>query len=197
MKDPRLAVLGGLVLAAALAACSACSGERDREPAQAPVTTHVAEPTEVIDQGLMIALGQAKNFHHKAKVYMTDGNLTAATAAVRQILSLAFPRGAPEADDVRNDARALLAKLFVSQGQLDEASRTIDEGLAQIQRESFFVANLYTVQGEIHEARAVAFDAAGEATKASAVDERHKAIASYDRSIQINERLQSKLMEER
>lgn len=196
--------LGMALGALALAACS----ERD---AGAPGTrgasgtarsvTRVADPSEdasdLIDQELLIALAQAKNFHHKAKVYMSDGNLTAATAAVRQILSLVFPRGAPEAEDVRNDARALLAKLLVSQGQLDEAARTIDEGLAQSQRESFFVANLYTVQGEIHEARAAALDAAGEASKAAASQERRAAIASYDRSIQINERLQKKLMEER
>ncbi|HET9626272.1 MAG TPA: hypothetical protein VFP84_33145 [Kofleriaceae bacterium] len=179
------------VVAWLLVALAACA---DRDP---PPTTRTAEPTEAIDQDLMIALGQAKNFHHKAKVYMTDGNLVAATASVRQILSLAFPRGAPEADDVRNDARALLAKLLVSQGQLDEATRTVDEGLAQSERESFFVANLYTVQGEIHEARASALDAGGEAGKAAATDERHKAIASFDRSIQINERLQKKLMEAR
>jgi tetratricopeptide (TPR) repeat protein len=183
-----------LAVVMALGACVACSSERDASP---PPATRVADPTDVIDQDLMIALGQAKNFHHKAKLYMTDGNLTAATASVRQILSLHFPMGAPEADDVRNDARALLAKLLVSQGQLDEAMRTIDEGLAQSQRESFFVANLYTVQGEIHEARAAGFDAAGEPGKASAAEERRAAIRSYDRSIQINERLQKKLLEER
>lgn len=180
-----------------LAACAACSGERD---ASSPPVTRVADPgdlTGVIDQDLMIALAQAKNFHHKAKIYMTDGNLTAATASVRQVLSLHFPRGAAEADDVRNDARALLAKLLMSQGQLDEAMRTIDEGLASSQRESFFVANLYTVQGEIHEARAAAFDAAGEPGKAAGIDERRAAISSYDRSIQINERLQKTLLEER
>jgi tetratricopeptide (TPR) repeat protein len=184
----------GLVMVAALAAFPACGGEHDPGP---PPSTRVADPGDVIDHGLMIALAQAKNFHHKAKVYMTDGNLTAATASVRQILSLSFPRGAPEADDVRNDARALLAKLLMSQGQLDEAMRTIDEGLAASQRESFFVANLYTVQGELHEARAVAFDAAGDAGKPSAEGERRAAIRSYDTSIQINERLQKKLLEER
>jgi len=184
----------GLVMVVALAAVPACGGEHDPGP---PPSTRVADPSDVIDHGLMIALAQAKNFHHKAKVYMTDGNLTAATASVRQILSLAFPRGAPEADDVRNDARALLAKLLVSQGQLDEAARTIDEGIAQSQRESFFVANLYTVRGEIHEARAAALDATGEPGKAAASDERRAAIAAYDRSIQINERLQKTLMEER
>ena len=187
----------GFAAVVALAACVACRSERDPGP---PPATRVADPsdvTDVIDQGLMIALAQAKNFHHKAKVYMTDGNLTAATASVRQILSLAFPKGAPEADDVRNDARALLAKLLMSQGQLDEATRTIDEGLAASQRESFFVANLYTVQGELHEARAVAFDALGESGKVSGEGERRQAISSYDKSIQINERLQKKLLEER
>jgi hypothetical protein len=184
----------GIALALALVGCSS---EREREGASSAASTQVADPGDVIDQGLMVALAQAKNFHHKAKVYMTDGNLTSATASVRQILSLRFPSGAPEADDVRNDARALLAKLLVSQNQLDEAARTIEEGLAQAPRESFFVANLYTVQGEIHEARAAALDATGEPGKAAAGDERRAAIASYDRSIQINERLQKKLMEER
>jgi tetratricopeptide (TPR) repeat protein len=198
-----LAVACAVWLSACSSSSSSPSGAGERDPAsssargQDPGTTRVADPGDAIDQDLMIALGQAKNFHHKAKIYMTDGNLTAATAAVRQILSLAFPKGAAEADDVRNDARALLAKLLVSQGQIDEATRAIDEGLAQSQRESFFVANLYTVQGEIHEARAATFDAMGEAGKASATDERRAAIGSYDRSIQINERLQKKLMEER
>ena len=191
--------LGGVAFVAALAAfaCLACSSERDGNVPPALPATRLADPGDVIDQDLMIALAQAKNFHHKARIYMADGNLTAATASVRQILSLAFPKGAPEADDVRNDARALLAKLLMSQGQLDEATRTIDEGLAASQRESFFVANLYTVQGELHEARAAAFEAAGESGKASATDERHAAISSYDKSIQINERLQKKLLEER
>src|SRR5512140_744329 len=184
--------LGGVAFVAALAAvaCLACARARDPHlppPSSGPAgpasssSTRVADPGDVIDQDLMSALAQAKNFHHKAKIYMADGNLTAATASVRQILSLAFPKGAPEADDVRNDARALLAKLLMSQGQLDEATRTIDEGLAASQRESFFVANLYTVQGELHEARAVAFDAAGESGKAPAAEQRRAAISSYDK----------------
>lgn len=186
----------GIALALALVGCAwSCSSERER--ASSVASTRVADPGDVIDQNLMVALAQAKNFHHKAKVYMTDGNLTSATASVRQILSLHFPKDALEAEDVRNDARALLAKLLMSQNQLDDAARTIDEGLAQSQRDSFFVANLYTVQGEIHEARAAALDAAGEPGTASATGERRAAIASYDRSIQINERLQKKLMEER
>ena len=153
--------------------------------------TKLAEPADVIDQNLMVALSKAKNFHHKAKVYMSDGNTTAAIASVREILSLQFPPNAPEADDVRNDARALLAKLLLGQGNLDEAMTVVTEGIAQSQRKSFFVANLYTVKGEIHEARAaqLADD------KAKATAEKHAAIEAYDASNAIDTELQKQLME--
>lgn len=177
---------------AILVAFGACSSET--APAPTKSVTRVAEPDDVIDQELMIALAQAKNFHHKARVYESDGNLREAIASVRQILGLRFPAGAPEADDVRNDARALLGKLLVAQGQLDEAMKVVEEGLAASQRESFFVANLYTVQGEIFEERAKALD---ETDKAKATEARRAAITAFEKSIKINEALQKKLMEER
>lgn len=171
-------------------ACTACTSDR---PEGKP-TTRTADPTEVIDQDLMIALSKAKNFHHKARVYMSDGKLVEATASVREILSLRFPPNAPEAEDVRNDARALLAKLLVGQGQVEEAMTVVTEGIAQSQRESFFVANLFTVKGEVHEARAAALDA----TDKSRIDaEKHAAIEAYDKSNAINTVLQQRLMEER
>jgi outer membrane PBP1 activator LpoA protein len=120
--------------------------------------TQTAEPADVIDQELMIFLGQAKN-------------------------------------DVRLDARARLAKLLLARDNLEDAMRIVAEGLAPRQRESFFVANLYTVKGEIHEALAAHHVEAKEPAKAD--DERRAAIAAYDRSIQINEALQKKLMEGR
>jgi hypothetical protein len=191
----RLAMLsaaGALLVTLAIVTCVACSTDT---PSRPDVSVKVPESSDVIDQELMIALAQAKNFHHKAKVYMSDGNLVDATASVRQILSLRFPGGAPEAEDVRLDARALLAKLLVSQGQVEEAMRTVSEGLAQTSRESFFVANLHTVQGEIHEARAAQLDAAND--KVRSAEEKRAAIAAYDRSIQINAALQKRLMEGR
>jgi tetratricopeptide (TPR) repeat protein len=190
---------GGAALGVALLLGAGCQSEPTSTGAPHRSITRVAESGDVggptaIDQELMIALAQAKNYHHKAKVLMSDGNLAAATAAVRQILSLRFPAGAAEADDVRLDARALLAKLLISQGQLDEAARTVSEGLAQAARESFFVANLHTVMGEIHEARAAQREAAGD--PAQAAQEKRAAIAAFDRSIQINEVLQKRLMGE-
>jgi len=188
------AAIGALLLAAAmfLAGRASAPGERVIQH-----VTSVTDASDVIDEALMTSLVQAKNFHRKAKVYMSDGKIDDAIAAVRQILSLGFPKGAPEADDVRLDARALLAKLLVTQGKLDEAMRTVDEGLASSQRESFFVANLYTVRGEIREARAANYDTEGEPSKAKAADERRGAIEDYDKSIQINEKLQKQLMEQK
>jgi len=151
----------------------------------------LTDPADVTDPALMVALSQAKNFHHKAKVYMTDGKIADAIASVRQILSLRFPPGAPEAEDVRLDARALLAKLLASQGQLEEAMRVVDEGLALSTRKSFFVANLYTVKGEIYEALALNAAAGGNAGNANNL--RRDAITAFDQSIQINEVLQKQL----
>lgn len=192
------ASMAALGLALGLGLGAACSTDGSPQPqgsvTKVPEPGDVSGAGDVINQDLMIALAQAKNFHHKAKVYMSDGNPAAAAAAVRQILSLRFPAGAPEAEDVRLDARALLAKLLVSQGQLDDAATVVAEGLAQASRESFFVANLHTVQGEIHEARAAQLDGGKDPR---AAEERRAAIAEYDRSIQINAALQQRLMEGR
>ncbi len=194
IRPPRrlsLVIAITAVLAGSLG-LAACANEREGKP-----TTRTAEPTEVIDQNLMIALSKANNFHHKARVYMSDGKLVEATASVREILSLKFPAGAPEAEDVRNDARALLAKLLVGQGQIEEAMTVTTEGIAQSQRESFFVANLYTVKGEVHEARAAGLDAADPASTSRIADEKRAAIEAYDKSNAINTVLQQRLMEER
>jgi tetratricopeptide (TPR) repeat protein len=184
----KLATITAVVVA--LAGCHA----REAPPAQTgDSVTQLGEPSDAIGKDLMLALGQAKNLHHKAKVLVSDGDIAGAIASVRQILSLRFPAGAAEADDVRDDARALLAKLLVGQGQLDEAQRTVDEGLAQSPRESFFVANLYTVSGEIHEARAAQLGSGD----VRATDERHAALEAFDRSLKIDEALQKKLVEGR
>lgn len=189
MKYIILAVL--LVTASLVAVLPITACNSPSEPTPTTQITKTAEPADAIDQNLMIALSKAKNFHHKAKVYMSDGNVAAAIASVREILSLQFPPNAPEAEDVRNDARALLAKLLLGQGQIDEAMTVVTEGIAQSQRKSFFVANLYTVKGEIHEARAaqLADD------KAKATAEKHAAIEAYDTSNAIDTELQKQLME--
>lgn len=189
------AVVGLAVVALlALAACEASDDGRAAAPPAGRVT-QVTQPEDGIDQALMIALSQAKNFHHKAKVYMSDGKPDLAIAAVRGVLAVTFPAGAAEAEDVRADARALLAKLLLAQGQPDAAMSEIDAGLAAATRESFFVANLYTVRGEILETQAAKLDGAAAPDDVTRARElKRQAIVAYDKSIAINEALQKQLM---
>jgi hypothetical protein len=190
-----LAVIGItslLTSALVVVGLAGCANEHDGK-----VTTRPAEPTDVIDQELMLSLLTAKNFHRKAQVYMSDGKLVEATASVREILSLKFPAGAPEAEDVRNDARALLSKLLVGQGQIEEAMTVVTEGIAGSQRESFFVANLYTAKGDVHQARAAALDASNPSNDPIIKQEKRAAIEAYDKSNSINTVLQQRLMEEK
>lgn len=184
------------LLAAGLVALGvvACGDDGDRTNR---TVTRITQPEDAIDETLMLALSQAKNFHHKARVYMSDGQLPLATTAVRQILAVPFPAGAPEAEDVRLDARALLAKLLVAQGQVDAAMSIVDEGLAAATRESFFVANLYTVKGEVLQAQAELLVSTGQpADGARAREVRKQAIVAFDKSIAINEALQKRILGE-
>jgi predicted negative regulator of RcsB-dependent stress response len=129
---------------------------------------------------------------------MSDGQLALATTTVRQILAISFPAGAPEAEDVRLDARAMLAKLLVAQGQVDAAMSVVDEGLAAATRDSFFVANLYTVKGEVLQAQAELLVSTGQAVDGDRAREvRKQAIVAFDKSISINEALQKRILEER
>jgi tetratricopeptide (TPR) repeat protein len=181
-----LAVMLATLLAATVVCCAS---DDDRDP-RGNTTLPAAE--EQIDEGLMLALGQAKNFHRKAKVYMTDGQIDEAIAAVRDILAIQFPPGSPEGEDVHLDAYALLAKLQLLKGDTGAAMKAVDEGIASAKRESFFLANLHTVKGEVHEAIAAGF---ADPKSPEAKEALKSAIRSYDESIQINERLQKALAE--
>jgi hypothetical protein len=183
-----IVVMVGLLMLVAVTAC-----DRNQTTTGNQTKTRGSAATgPVISEALMLALAQAKNYHHKAKVLVADGKPAEAIVVVRQILALRFPANAPEADDVRHDARALLAKLLASQGQLDDAMSVIAEGLASATRDSFFVANLYTVQGELQQARAEVL-AKDPARKTDADNARRAAIVAFDRSIQINTVLQQQL----
>lgn len=164
-----------VLLVVALAAC-------EGRPAERPP----------LSQPLLAALSQARAYHHIADLQLADGAPDAAAVALERILDLPFPAGAPEGEDAILDARARLGKLHLAAGRLDEAQRVIDDGLGGARRESFFLANLWSVRGELHEARARALAA----DPAAARDERRAAIAAYERSIQINERVQRALLEE-
>jgi tetratricopeptide (TPR) repeat protein len=176
-KQPmRLAILlTALVLA--VGACAETGGGRPARPQ--------------LSEAVMVGLAQAKNYHHQADVYLADGDTDAAIKAVTAILSVPFPAGSPEGEDTVLDARARLAKLYLNAGRAAEARRIVDEGLnTPTARESFFLANLHTVSGELHEQAAQAL------TGDQAKQARRDAIMAYDRSIEINKRIQKQLLEE-
>lgn len=186
-----------LAVVAGLGVMPACSDDRDATPQRSVTALPDPDDGALLGEELMIALSLAKNYHHKADVLAQEARHDEAAEALRQILAISFPAGAPEAVDVRLDARARLGKLLASQGRADEALAVIEQGLAEQPQRSFFLANLYTVKGEVHEAQAAALDQAGtEESKAAARDARRAAITAFDESIRINRALQEALLQE-
>ena len=114
-----LVIAFALGVAAATAAAHGCGRASNDNQSQRSVT-QLAQPDDVLDEALMLSLSRAKNFHHKANVYLQDGNVDAATEEVSQILTIPFPAGAPEGQDVLLDARARLGKLLLGQAKQQE-----------------------------------------------------------------------------
>jgi hypothetical protein len=171
---------------------SSCAKRRDRSEVSASKTT-LSEPSDVVGEDVMLALAMAKNLHHKAQVMVAEGDVAGGIVQVRKILSLQFPAQAVEAEDVRIDARALLGKLLARTGQEQEAMTVVTEGLAAVTRKTFFVANLYTVKGELLQQQAEKLEATAPSEKAKITELRRQAIAAFDESIGINDGLQRQL----
>lgn len=197
-------LLAGMVTATgvALIACGGeRTGQRQADESADRTTTRLPDPSgrnlPELGEPLLIALAQAKNYHHKADVYLREGQFNDAIDAVTRILGIAFPEGAPESEDVKLDARARLAKLLSAQGRTQEAMKMVDEGIASAERRSFFLANLYTVKGEVYEAMAnMLDDQETEDATQQARAARRQAIEAFDQSIAINAELQKALMRE-
>ncbi len=168
----------GLLTMLSVAACQA-------EPTAPPSVTTIVDPANALSEELMVSLSLAKNHHHKANLFTNDGQLDKAAHEVQAILKISFPEASPEAEDVKMDARARLASLWLKQGKLDEAMQMAQKGLSEHSRDSFYVANLHTVLGQIYEAIAAGEELGSEArTKASL-----QAISHFDTSISINNTL--------
>ncbi|HYU14615.1 MAG TPA: hypothetical protein VEL05_01025 [Candidatus Acidoferrum sp.] len=163
-----------------------CATRDDGSPGDGRRVTKLPQPGPELSQELMIALAMARNYHHKAEIYLKEARIEQATTAVRQVLSIQFPTGSSEGEDIELDARARLAKLLVPQGKLDEAMAVVNEGIARAHRHSFFLANLHSVRGEVLEARAAKL---AERDKGQAAAARREAIESYDQAIQIEKAL--------
>ena len=183
-------------IAVLVVTCAAACGTRNDEGEDRPEggrVTQLAQPGPELSEELMLGLALAKNLHHKADVYLKEGRVAEAMASVEQILGIAFPPRSPEAEDVLLDARARLAKLMIIQGKLTDALTVVDAGLSATKRQSFFVANLHSVRGEVLEAMAVSIE---ETDAQGAKQRRRDAISEFNRAIEIEQALLDKLQPE-
>jgi hypothetical protein len=186
----RLALALALMLTAATAGVVTSCTSDGKDSGSEERITQLPQPDDTLSPELLLPLRQAQNLHHIADVQLQMGKVAEAADSVRQILSLSFPAGAPEAEDVTLDARARLARLLVPQGKLADALATLDEGIQKATRESFFLSNDYTARGEVLEAMAMQLDATD---KASADQKREDAIRSRKKAIAIDQALMKQL----
>ena len=180
----------GLVLALGAGAGGIGCSRGERKPEPGSSTDKVEGPP--LDRKLMLTLATARAYHHQADVYVADGNNEAALDVVRKITQMTWP-DAPEAQEALDDAFARLAKLELAAGRAEEALAIAKRRLEAPVAESFFRSNLISVQGELLKARAEQLDATDRGA-ASAL--RREAIATFQRAIEMNERLQLRLLEE-
>jgi hypothetical protein len=114
-----------------------------------------------LSAALMSRLAAARAYHHQADILLRDGQLEPAITKITAILALDLSSRWPESEEVRVDATARLAKLLLRAGRLKRARAVVDAELSKKPRESFYLANLHSVRGELLEAQVKKLDTAG------------------------------------
>ena len=181
MKQRKTLLLAALV-ACLLAGCAKAAKER----------CCPCKRGQQLDERLMVTLASARALHHQADIYQRQGQADQAMAAVKKILGLDLDARWPEAEEVRLDAAARLAKMMLAQKEAQQALTLVDGQIKGARRESFYLSNLYSVRGEILEHRAGVLDRAG--NKESAREVSREALAAFEKSIAINKKLQQRLL---
>ncbi len=183
MQHVRMLLLAALA-ACLLAACAKAAPQRER--------CCPCKSAQQLDQRLMATLATARAHHHHADIHLRQKEVDRAMAAVKKILALDLDARYPEAEEVRLDAAARLAKLMLGKEQAADALALVDAQIKVARRESFYLSNLHSVRGEILEHQAKALDAGGDKDGARKVS--RQALAAFERSIAINKKLQQRLL---
>ena len=151
------------------------------------------EAPRPVDERLLVALEQARAWQHRADLHVELSDLAAARRDVEEVLKLPFPDGAPEGEEARLDAWARLGRLQLLAGDESAALEAVAKGRGEARRDSFYRAHLEMIEGEILEARAKRLSPTnGDAATVA----RRQALAAYERSIAINQRVQAALLRE-
>ena len=181
MKQRKTLLLAVLV-ACLLAGCAKAAKER----------CCPCKRGQQLDERLMVTLASARAYHHQADIHLRQGQVAQAMTAVKKILGLDLDARWPEAEEVRLDAAARLAKMMLAREDAQQALTLVDGQIKDARRESFYLSNLHSVRGEILEQRAGVLDKAG--NKKGARDVSREALAAFERSIAINKKLQQRLL---
>lgn len=157
-----------------------------------PTPSQAGSSQVMSSEATLVMLSEARAWHRRADLHLSDGDVAAAIAATKEVLAIPFPPDAAEAEEVRLDACARLARLYLGAGGEEAEERAlaqIEAGRKLSSHDSFFRAHLETVAADIYEGRANRLTDP-EAKKA----EKRKAIEALDRAIQIDRRVQRALL---
>lgn len=128
-----------------------------------------------VEEKMLSMLSMAKSRHRLATLALRAGKSDNALGYVDKILSLKFPKGFRPGEEMLLDAWARKAKMQLRLKQAKAALVTINAAIARPTWlvNSFYLANLYQVRGQVLEA----------------LQKPKRAVKSYQRSIKLNQRV--------
>jgi len=134
-----------------------------------------------VDARLTAFLSRARAAHHRADVLQSQGDVTGAIAALRELTDGPLPTGdAPEVREVLADALGRQAELLGQTGALAEATSAVERGLSKAPPASYYEGYLYEVQGGLLEKQAAALE---KTSSAEAQAMRQRALAAFERAM--------------
>ncbi len=157
----------------ALVSTAGCPGPRKRD--------HGAE----IDPSSMSFLSAARALHHQADMMEDAGNPREAIEALERARTM--PRGSltREMREVLADTTARIAELRLQLGEVEQAQKSIAEGLTFADQPGYFRGHLLEVRGRVLEAEAKKLKADGHL--ALAETKRREALLSFDEAVRMHE----------
>jgi hypothetical protein len=143
--------------------------------------------TAVVDDALLAYLSRARSAHHLADLAEKDSQPNRAVELLARFVESPSP-SAPEALEVRADARARLADLRSAAGDFERAERDLALGLEAARDTTYFRGRLFEVRGLLEERRAKAHEAKGDVS--SAKKAREAAVQAFEEAVRIQELVQ-------
>ena len=195
----RIGAALALVVGALLSGCAQQNSTGDGDdarPSQAarPAATACAcEDEPVVDPPLLAFLSLARAAHHEADLAMADGDRAKALAALARVTSATWTgKKPPELVEVTADTFARIADLQSEAGQLDEASRAVDAGLALATEPTHYRGRLFELRGVVEQRREKALKDKGD--KEGAAKAHQAALDAFAKAIDIQEDVIARMM---